>query len=1017
MNPEDPLRPRLSLGSRAAWLVLAAILPVSWLTAYFLHTSSEQQIEQRFLYRAEQERTKIIARMQAYVQNLRGGAALFNAGTWVSRDEWHDYVSHLQLDKTLPGILGTGFAKMIPAVHRGAHEQEVRGEGFPDYAIHPNGERQIYSSIIYLEPFTGRNLRAFGYDMYSEPVRREAMDRARDRGEPALSGKVTLVQENEQDVQPGFLIYVPVYQRTLASETIEQRRTALLGFTYSPFRASDLFHSIVESSNKDVELELYDGEIKADNLLFDSHADGPGIRHGRWSATLPIEFAGRTWTAHFRSRPEFDQVTAPTLPLSAGLGGTVLALTAFLWLLRKQRFDEAQARHAQRAQEDEARLRTLIDAIPDAICLKDGTGRWTEANAFMRQILSLRGDDYRGKTSAELAQDNPARRALLDQIDGDEQIWKKAQNPHGEWQIKLDGEHTHTFDVVKAPLFNQDGSPLALVTVGRDISERVAAEHALHLADQRFRALVEQSLVGVYIIQGKFFRYVNPQFARIFGYDDPAQIIDQVPVSNLVIPEDRPKVAENIRRRLSGEIDAIHYEARGARKDGSVVDFEVFGSSIEYQQQPAVIGVLLDISERKQSEAELTRYRLHLENEIVTRTADLLVAKEVAEAANRAKSTFLANMSHELRTPMNAVIGMTHLLSRDITDPGQRAKLTSISDAGNHLLELLNDVLDVSKIDADRMTLEQIPVEIGPLLERIQRLNSQPLSAKHLSWQQNIPEEVSKLTLLGDPVRLQQILLNLTGNAVKFTDQGSITLNASIKNETDGRVALNIAVSDTGIGIPPEALKRIFLPFEQADGSITRRHGGTGLGLTIVRQLARLMDGDISVQSKVGKGSTFTLSIRLPRAPAPCASEDNENQPSLEEALAILKVCHSHKRLLLVEDDPVNQQVALAMLCNLAGLQVDLAPDGEAAVSMASQRTYDLILMDLQLPKLDGLAATRCIRVLPAYEHTPIIAMTANAFDEDRENCKQAGLNDFIAKPVRPESLYVTLAHWLESLG
>ena len=417
-------------------------------------------------------------------------------------------------------------------------------------------------------------------------------------------------------------------------------------------------------------------------------------------------------------------------------------------------------------------------------------------------------------------------------------------------------------------------------------------------------------------------------------------------------------------------------------------------------------------AEREHAEAALRAHRDRLESEVAERTQALSLAKEAAEAANKAKSTFLANMSHELRTPMNAILGFTHLLGKSIKDRAHQEKLGRIHDAANHLLGLLGDVLDLSKIDAERLTLEETSFTLGAVLGNIESLLGERAQSKGLRLLTEAEPSLRNLALLGDPLRVQQILLNLASNAVKFTDRGEVTVSASLQEETANDVLVAVAVSDTGIGIAPAALQRIFDPFEQADGSTTRRFGGTGLGLAISRQLVRLMGGDITATSEEDHGSRFAFTLRLRKAPLASAPESTTH--SGRDAERILRDHYAHARLLLVEDEAINRLVAEEILRESIGLQPDVAEDGARAVELASRNGYDLILMDVQMPVMDGLRATQAIRGLPGHGTTPIVAMTANAFEDDRQACLAAGMNDFVAKPVDPDILFLTLLRWLE---
>ena len=441
----------------------------------------------------------------------------------------------------------------------------------------------------------------------------------------------------------------------------------------------------------------------------------------------------------------------------------------------------------------------------------------------------------------------------------------------------------------------------------------------------------------------------------------------------------------------------------------------------DYLTKPVKVSILLqrigNLLEREQLRKEVETQRDQLEARVAERTLALSIAKEAAEAANRAKSVFLANMSHELRTPMNGILGMSELLRRRVTDPKALDQLSKLTQSAQRLLGLINDILDISKIEAERLTLEQVSFSLGEVLENLISLLEVKLAEKGLRAFINLAPEIAGMTFQGDPLRLGQILLNLAGNAVKFTEQGSINLRVLLLEESDADILLRIEVQDSGIGITPEDQKRLFNAFEQADGSMTRKYGGTGLGLCISKRLVQMMGGEIGVTSAPGQGSTFWFTARLGKAtqsavaPMPIFSDDT---PAVQ-----IMSRYSGAHILLAEDEPINQEVSRGLLEEV-GLAVDLAEDGVQAVDMAKQNHYALILMDMQMPYLNGVDATRAIRNMDADSlniATPILAMTANAFDEDRQVCLDAGMNDHIGKPVEPDVLYEALLKWLTRSG
>jgi signal transduction histidine kinase/ActR/RegA family two-component response regulator len=435
--------------------------------------------------------------------------------------------------------------------------------------------------------------------------------------------------------------------------------------------------------------------------------------------------------------------------------------------------------------------------------------------------------------------------------------------------------------------------------------------------------------------------------------------------------------------------------------------------ALNRQLEDAVTAREDDIVRLRDAQAELERASEGLEAQVQARTADLEAALLRAEAGTRAKGEFLAVMSHEIRTPLNGILGTADLLQLAPLAPDQQELVRLVRRSGDLLLTILNDVLDFSKVEAGKLELVARPFDLRAEVEAVVALHRPVTLERGVALRVEIAPELPR-HVMGDAVRLMQILGNLLANAVKFTHQGQVTVSIGVRADEDeppakgARLELDVAVSDTGIGIEASALRNLFQPFYQADATTTRRYGGTGLGLAVCAQLVRLMGGAISAQSDVGVGSTFHFHVPVDRVSAEVAQGEAENAAPGFDADGM--------SVLVAEDNPVNQTIARRLLEQL-GCEVSLADDGRAAVEIASGIAFDLILMDVRMPVLDGLSAARAIRSLPLPRQPRIVAVTANAYESDRAECLDAGMDDFMPKPLRLETLRRQLRRTRAVLG
>ncbi len=1099
----------------AIFFIGLAVLVFLW---HAVHARYDQRVADDFEAEALRVSTKVSERMRAYGQILRSGAGLFAVSNQVSRQDWHRFVQALDLDHNYRGIQGVGYAQLIPSAVLAAHVQAIRREGFPEYEVKPAGQRDPYTSIIYLEPFAGRNLRAFGYDMLSEPTRREAMLRARDTGEVAWSGRVHLVQETNVDVQMGMLAYQPIYRFGTVNLTVAQRREHLIGWVYSPYRMTDLLKPILHNELREIRVEIFDGSDPVNSArIFDNHPElDAGGKMAEYHTSQQIQVGGRVWTLRYRALPDYVVVNKIATPWPELLGLLLIAVALLLlaWVLHQTRKRGAAALHdsLQRYQHMAATLPMVlydyIEPVPDQ-------GRFRYLSPRCKELLGVEEQRLLQDVQVFWRMVHPDDVARLRQ----ENQRAIAAQDHFAAEVRFttpDGT-LKWLQLSSKPGRIVDG---AVVWSGYmlDVTARKQDEEKLALLMRDMDDLYNRAASGYHSIgPDGVILHINDTALNWLGLSR-REVEGRMRIQDLLTEDSRQKFRSEYPKFLqAGEMSGLELDMR--RRDGSVLSVLVAGTA-QYDGNGNFLmsrSTLLNITESKQVQREHRRLLeifdvttdfigmrdlqsnflyhnhaayhmlglslqtdmsqlelkdLHLawackvveevgipaalrtgawqgETALLRRDGQeipvsqliilhrdengvpsalstiirdissqkrqqqqLIRAKEEAEAANHAKSAFLSAMSHEIRTPLNAIIGMSYLLEHSLLNSEQKQQLGGIQVSSRNLLSLINDVLDISKIEAGEVLLDNAPLSLEALLTDLQTMFRVLASNKGLNLVVKPLPQALPTVLEGDASHLQQMLSNLLSNAIKFTEQGEVALACQIDQLEADRLQLRFSVRDTGIGIPAAVQGKLFQPFIQADSSTARKYGGTGLGLSIVRQLAGLMGGTVGLESEPGKGSEFWFTVSLG-----CGA--GERCPLSANFVAARPL-----QVLIAEDNPADVAV-LTAVARRFGWEAELVGDGLEMVDtvlrrLRTEQPIDCIILDWLMPNMDGLAALAVLQGKLGEQHMPsVIMVTAEEKDELLRSIRHSAPppDHVLTKPVSASNLFNSVNEAVQAHG
>lgn len=879
-------------------------------------------------------------RIQTSITLLRAGTGLFAASDDVSAREFERFVDQIELEKNYPGVQGIGFSLRFSPSQKASVLADMKTQGFTDFAVWPEDpSRGEYNAIIYLQPATPENRLAIGYDMATEQVRRAAMEKAGDTGNPTASGRVQLVQERDipdPNKQRGFLIYMPLYRKNAPTSNVTERRKALVGFVYSPYRIDDFLRPVLEEKTHDVAFQVYDGtETTPAQLL--TAPNNEISSDAAFTDRQQLEFAGRTWTFIYATKPSFEEHSSRSLLKYTFITGALLSLL-FYAVTRA----EIRARaHAEGAAADLAKSETTI---------RNTLSERERAEQALRETTeALRKADQRALSEYE---------RLLDRIKMFAQALGTARELHAVFQA------LHEFTSVSVPC---NGFFVSLYDPVRDV--RTACYAWADGAELDVSALPPMAVTasgpnsravrtGEVIITNDYMRATQASPGVIVGPDNGLR-----PDSSMAVPM-------AVMGRIVGTIEVQSYQ-----------------KSVYRPEHVTAMSMAANLTAVAIENVRL----LKLER----------TAREAAEESNRLKDEFLATVSHELRTPLTAILGWSRLLEGGSLDESvaQQAVETIWRNAKAQA-QIVDDILDVSRIITGNLYIDLHPMEVVPVVENAINVVRPTADAKGIRIDTHF--DAPRATISGDSNRLQQVVWNMLSNAVKFTDTGG---RVFVK-VTRVRGAVELTVSDTGQGISKEFLPYVFDRFRQADSTTTRQHGGLGLGLAIARHLVEIHGGTIRADSAgEGRGATFT--IRLPLIDAPATAAKPLDQHTLTRSQQLL----SGLNVLLVDDDSDTLTLMATALKRREANVTAVTSAGEAIQAITRKRP-DVLVSDIAMPDEDGYGLIEKVRLLEngKPDNIPAVAITAYAKDEDRERALSAGFQIYLAKPVELTELISVVA-------
>jgi PAS domain S-box-containing protein len=989
-------------------LVLIVGVSASALVSYQFFSTAKDRDLQRFQRSVQRQQDTISRHVETYLALLRGGAGLYSSQSGqLSAEQFRQYVARINLRERYPGILGVGMTRRVDARATDALTLEMRSRGVADFAIFPELKQDEGQPIVFLEPLDEVNRKAIGYDMFSEPIRRAAMNRARETGAASASGRVQLIQDNGTEDSHGFLIYLPLFSGEVAPKDPSERIARLQGFIYAPFRAKEFFAAVArDNRDPSIACEVFDdGSTDESDLLFRS----PQELNDRplFSAVRNVNVAGRLWTVNIQSSPSFEASLDRRILATMLGGGSLLSLllSVIVWLEARSRRiaerDRMQIAEAnQQVRRSAEQFQLLANTIPQLAWMArpDGDIFW----------YNQRWYEYTGTTFEQMqgwgwksVHDPQVLPSVM-------QRWKQsiASGKPFDMTFPLRGAdgNFRPFLTRINPLIDADGKVVLWFGTNTDLSERVKLE-------ERFRLTADAAPVMIWIADaGRHCVWFNRAWLDFTGRSLDESLADAWAAD--VHPDD----IERARQVASDAFDRrgnLSREYRLRRHDGSwrwIIDqavplYEGPGGSFS-----GYIGSCIDIHDMKEAEAQ--RQAL-LESE--------RAARAEAERSSRLKDEFLATLSHELRTPLNAILGWAQILDkRSGPEMGEDVKrgLAVITRNARVQSQLIEDLLDMSRVISGKLRLDVQRVDpANPLLAAIEAVRP-AAEAKDIRIEQVIDQHVGAVR--GDPARLQQVVWNLLTNAIKFTPKGGkVQLTLARVNSH-----VEIIVADTGEGIAPEFLPHVFDRFRQADGSTTRRHGGLGLGLAIVQSLVEAHGGRVRVSSPgLGHGATFVVDLPLMvlrEMPVNTPREHPQKSPLDQRAADASE--HEQVldgvRVLIVDDEPDARELIRRVLIDCKAQVLTAANAGEA-VEVLSRERPNVLVSDIGMPGQDGYELIRRIRSMSVEEggNTPAAALTAFARSEDRRRALLAGYQTHIAKPVEPAELVTVVASLAGRIG